>query len=72
LEMSFLESLEFRFVLVVDVLLLLGLEYHSGFFFHTFFFFFWLFASVLPLVYCVVADVGYYWYILILIYFLYK
>jgi hypothetical protein len=58
---------------VVDVLLLLGLEYHSGsFIFLVSFSISWLRAFVLPLGYCIVAEARYNWYLSILIYSLYK
>jgi hypothetical protein len=59
-------------VLVVIVSLLLGLEYRSGFYFFSFFSFLWMCVSVLPLRYCIVADAGCNWYLLILINSLYQ
>jgi hypothetical protein len=56
----------------VDVLLLLGLEYHSETFVFLVFFLFWMSASVLPLGYCIVAEAGCNLYLSILIYSLYK
>jgi membrane protein implicated in regulation of membrane protease activity len=57
---------------VVVVLLLLELEFRGGTFFLVFFSFFWLYAFVLPLWYCVVAEADCNWYLSILIYFLYR
>jgi hypothetical protein len=55
---------------VVNVLLLLGLEYCSGSF--LFIVFFWLDPSVLPLGYCVVGKAGCNWYLSVLINSLYR
>jgi hypothetical protein len=58
--------------MVVVVLLLLGLECCSGdFYFIVFFTLFWC-ASVLPLVWGVVGEAECNWYLLVLIYSLYK
>jgi hypothetical protein len=57
----------------VDILLLVRLKYCSGiFYFLVFFLFVWLYASVLPFRYCVVAEARCNWYLSILLYYLYR
>jgi hypothetical protein len=52
---------------VVDVLLPLRVEYRSGaFYLLVFFLFIWMYASVLPLGYCIVAEARCNWYLSIL------